>query len=706
MKRQSHINLCSKLVPSINNYCFLLFYQFILIGSCQNRGLIVSAFCGRYTYKGPYRSRYGHNKGKQAQISLVHKMTADTNTNEPGSVKNSMKPESSVPISNRLFLSHINYKSDDQTSGGDYGRNLSTEEVRQKLEELFSKFGSVLEIYLSEREDPEKSKDNSRPPFGFIAMETAQEAQRALEALASPQKQGLFQNVAPAHVHKSKNNKQNKNERLRLERRKEYRERFTAINNANVICQVHTSHLDRLQEFSLSMPGVNLVGSFSAQKGTSFLFLRVDSSEGHASHSIPNDEPLETFSGSLWDTWFVAPNLNRVTLLSDSTSRNLVEGNIRKGVVPAIFQSLSEIECENVSLRIAIFPPKLQRVLLEGLEDYNERRKNDENDCCKSMEIQFSPGNPTHTISIVQIHSGVVVTPKSKGNNEKALYAIGRLEGNTKTRKRSHSEDSSSKNDNKFRFQQQRTSQVPQQLKSESRGDVISKTLAHNSNLKAIGTSTTPRDGNAVESEDDKSISRAYWKLQEAWERYKYKAPSLLEIVSNDNEAMWALDCGAAPGGWTKFLFRPGVVDRIYAVDPGKLAREVAHGLDETNKSKSPIVQHVDTTIQKALPGLASELKAAVERKNRFLDIWVSDMCVKDMPGQIDYFLQARSEGVVGPGTFFVLTLKCTLGYSATAFDQQTEQQVRRLDGISRDIHVVHLFSNRSSERTVIGYLV
>ena len=699
MKRQSRITLCSKLVPSIRNYCFLLFCQFILLGSA-------SAYCGRHTYTGPYLSRYNHNKGKEAEILLVHKMAADTTTNEPGGPKNSVKPESSLPVSNRLFLSHINYKNYDQRSEENYGIDLSTEEVRQKLEELFSKFGSVLEIYLSEREDPEKSKDNSRPPFGFVAMETAQEAQKALETLGSSQKQGLFQSVAPAHVHKSKNNKQNKNERLRSERLKEYRQRFAAVNSANVICQVHTSHLDRLQEFSLSKTGVKLVSSFSAQKGTSFLFLKVDGSEDNTSERLPNDESLENFSGSLWDTWFVAPNLNRVTLLDDRTSRNVVEGNIRKGVVPAIFQSLSEIECHNVSLRIAIFPPKLQRVLLEGLEDYNESRKNDENDCCKNMEIQFSPGNPTHTISIAQIHSGVVVTPKSKGDNEKALYAIGRLEAISKTRKRSHSEDSSNNNDNKFRFQQQRTSQVPQQLIKETHGNAVSKTLAHNSNLKVVGSSTTPEDGNAIESEDDKSISRAYWKLQEAWERYKYKAPSLTESISNDGEAMWALDCGAAPGGWTKFLFRPGIVDRIYAVDPGKLAHEVAHGLDETNQSKHPIVRHVDTTIQKALSGLASELTEAVERKNRFLDIWVSDMCVKDMPGQIDYFLQARSEGVVGPGTFFVLTLKCTLGYSATAFDQQTEQQVRRLDGISRDVHVVHLFSNRSSERTVIGYLI
>ena len=659
------------------------------------------------------------NKGKLAESTLLlHKMTADTTITEASDKNDSTEEKKVATITNRLFLSHIDYKNYDPENDGTGESELSPEEVRQKLEELFSKFGSVLEIYLSGKEDPNKTNGKgevgSRPPFAFIAMETVQEARAALEGLGSQQKQCLFRHVAPANVHKSKNNKQNKNERLRSERIKEYRERSAAISSANVICQVHSSHLDRLQQYALKRYGVSLVSSFSAQKGTSLLFLKVDDLVENLSDNLSDgDDYLECFSRSLWDTWFVAPNLNRITLLNDSTKVDTTkinlhhfEGNIRKGVVPAIFRSLSEIESETVSLRVAIFPPKLQRVLLEGLEDYNQTRMDDENDCCKNMDIQFSPGNPTHTISIVQVHPGVVVTPKSKGDNDKSLYAIGRLETVPQTRKRSLSEDSNINGDNKYRFQQQRTSQVPQHIQKPTDENDNSKTLAYNSNLKAISSSTTPQDDNAIGSEDEKSISRAYWKLQEAWERYKYEPPSLFEGISSDGETMWALDCGAAPGGWTKFLFRPGIVDRIYAVDPGKLANEVAHGLDEANQSEFPIVRHVDKTIQKALADLASELKQSKDRENPFLDIWVSDMCVKDMNGQIDCFLQARSEGVVGPGTFFVLTLKCILGYSATAFDQQTEEQVKRLEGISRDTHVVHLFSNRSSERTVIGYLV
>jgi len=706
-------NLWSKSVDSVFKFCFLILVQLLLLGSCTEKGLAFgwiysSNHCGHHSGTEPLSFRRTFRDTRKAHEPKLTrlKMTADT-TVADGSNKNDLtKPEETGTVTNRLFLSHIDYKNYDEETNETSETDRSPEEVRQKLEEIFSKFGTVLEIYLSGKEDPGKikDKDQERPPFAFIAMETAQEAQEALDGIDSQQKQRLFRDMAPAHVHRSKKNKQNKNERLRSERIKEYRDRSTAIDTANVICQVHSSHLDRLQDFVLSKNGVSLVSSFSAQKGTSLLFLKV---EGNSSDHN-DDDFLEGFSQSLWDTWFVAPNLNRITLLNESTTaeRYRVEGNIRKGVVPAIFRTLSEVKSDKVSLRLAIFPPKLQRGLLEGLEEYNQARKDDENDCCKNMNIQFSPGNPTHSISIVQVHPGVVVTPKSKGDNDKSLYGLGRLEEVSQTRKRSLSEDSNASGDNKYRFQQQRISQVPQQPKKADDNDTTDTAVAHNLNLKAIGSSTTPQDGNAVESEDDKSISRAYWKLQEAWERYKYEVPNIYESLPTGKETLWALDCGAAPGGWTKFLFRPGIVDRIYAVDPGKLAREVSHGLDEANQSKSPIVRHVDTTIQKALPDLATELREAKERKNPFLDIWVSDMCVKDMHGQIDCFLQARSEGVVGSGTFFVLTLKCILGYSANAFDQQTQEQVKRLDGISRAIHVVHLFSNRSSERTVIGYLI
>jgi len=245
--------------------------------------------------------------------------------------------------------------------------------------------------------------------------------------------------------------------------------------------------------------------------------------------------------------------------------------------------------------------------------------------------------------------------------------------------------------------------------------------------------------------EESNSISRAYWKLQEAWERYKF-TPPCLDYNNNENKnavhqdgndestnnrrQLWALDCGAAPGGWTKFLFRPGVVERIYSIDPGKLSNEVLPGLDNDNGGTT-IIRYMDTTIQKALPLLVTELHeynntvssnergtnnnttSSTTNERKYIDIWVSDMNVKDMSNQIDYFLLARHQGLIGTGTFFVLTIKCVVGYSTIAFDSQTQEQVQRLthtvggDGaLARDVHVVHLFSNRTSERTIIGYLI
>mmetsp|Transcript_8739 Transcript_8739/g.18873 ORF Transcript_8739/g.18873 Transcript_8739/m.18873 type:complete len:686 (+) Transcript_8739:344-2401(+) len=636
------------------------------------------------------------------------KMTADATSTTTTKTKTKTNPI----VANRLFLSHIDYTNHDEENTN--GEDLSPKEVKQQLEKLFSKFGSVLDIYLSEKDKKEEQKEE-RPPFGFIAMETAEEALAALNEFSSGQQQDkaeqpnarrLFRGIDLANVKQSKNNKQNKNVRLQSERLQEYRKRSALVdgndNAANFICQVHASHLDRLRDFVSAQPGVSPIGSFSEQK-TSFVMLRATATDGVKSNNNDNDgsnrnddDYLERLSQTVWNTWFVAPNLNRLTILDEDSS--LVEGNIRTGVVPAIFRSLSKVKegdaDAKVLLRLAIFPPKLQWTLLDGLEDYNNKRlKGDTNDdCCQGMDIELSPGNPTHTISIVQLHPGVIVTPKSKGDNDKALYVVGRLENVRATQKRSL------ENNNKHHLQQQSTSVVPQpkkQHKNDSDGKEQKATTAHNSNLKVI-------DSN---SENDMSICRAYWKLQEAWERYQYEPPCLDGI--RNEEPMWALDCGAAPGGWTKFLFRPGVVGKIYAVDPGKLSPEVVPGLDESlpnGSESSPIIQHVESTIQKALPKLASDLRSS-SKTNKFLDIWVSDMCVKDMSGQIDCFLQAKTEGVIGPGTFFVLTLKCVVGHTATAFDFQAKEQVARLEGISKDVQVVHLFFNRSSERTIIGYL-
>merc|ERR1712078_752408 len=124
------------------------------------------------------REFYGIQKSK-GPISHAYKMTADI-----------ASADNNIPttVTNRLFLSHIDYTNHNTTENGN---EISTEKVRQKLDRLFSKYGSVLEIYLSDKEDPNmlRGKDNHRPPFGFIAMETAQQAQAALNALSNSSQQ-------------------------------------------------------------------------------------------------------------------------------------------------------------------------------------------------------------------------------------------------------------------------------------------------------------------------------------------------------------------------------------------------------------------------------------------------------------------------------------------------------------------------------------
>eukprot|EP00536_Pseudo-nitzschia_multiseries_P018787 jgi/Psemu1/328913/estExt_fgenesh1_pg.C_31120002 len=652
-------------------------------------------------------------------------MTADTTTAaEEAAAENSTTDETTttttttttppiVSVSNRLFLSHIDYTNHDGEENGKNKKNtnsnvnanssceedlttleLSPQTVKQRLEELFSKFGSVQEIYLSDKDktktktksksvgenqehDQKHDQEQERPPFAFIAMETAEEARAALNGLglvttggggqtqtqtqtqaASESARRLFRDLAPAKVHKSKKNKQNKSDRLRSERLQEYRQRLalvvvaaaaaakdgsgtgtstdtgkanataTAKPVANVVCQVHTSHLDRLRDFASEQEGVDLVGSYSAQKGTSFVMLRASDNDNHNHNDNHNDgdDVPERLSRKLWDTWYVAPNLNRVTVLdhySDSTtSANnnnnnnntgtsststpvVVEGNLRNGVVPAIVKSLSQLGTgtrtrtgttkDVVRLRLAVYPPKLQRTLLDALDNYTRTRtreaakaKQDGNGNGNGKqhqhqhhpEIELSPGNPTHTISIIQLHPGVVVTPKSKGDNDKAL----------------------NNNDN--------------------------------------NDSPSP-------------------------------PPVVRHVVSTIQAAL------------------PSLVSDLAAATATAIETETATETPPTTSASATTTTTTATTTTK-----------------RVLDVWVSDMCVKDVRGQIDALLAARDACVVGPGTFFVLTLKCVVGYSAKAFEYQTNEQVARLSGISRDVQVVHLFSNRSSERTVIGYLI
>ena len=103
-------------------------------------------------------------------------------------------------------------------------------------------------------------------------------------------------------------------------------------------------------------------------------------------------------------------------------------------------------------------------------------------------------------------------------------------------------------------------------------------------------------------------------------------------------------------------------------------------------------------TVEEALPRIKSEEPT--------IDLWVSDMCLHSMESQVDWLLDAKNMGVLQSPTFFVLTLKCNIGYSASAFDRQVSLQLDRVRSMTRDVFSVHLLSNRSGERTVMGYLI
>jgi 23S rRNA C2498 (ribose-2'-O)-methylase RlmM len=191
-------------------------------------------------------------------------------------------------------------------------------------------------------------------------------------------------------------------------------------------------------------------------------------------------------------------------------------------------------------------------------------------------------------------------------------------------------------------------------------------------------TDNTNTDAN----DDNNDICRAYYKLKEAFLRYEFQGPQGSDLV--------ALDCGAAPGGWTKYLTKSFDCQKVYSVDPGKLSPSVTSLL---------VVEHVAARIEDFLPKLQAQ--------GELLDIWVSDMCLKDMGYQVNCMLAARDMDVLRKGLFFVLTLKCTMGHAKCTFDRQVAEEVARFkeNNRVRDLQIIHLFANRIGERTIMGYL-
>ena len=166
---------------------------------------------------------------------------------------------------------------------------------------------------------------------------------------------------------------------------------------------------------------------------------------------------------------------------------------------------------------------------------------------------------------------------------------------------------------------------------------------------------------------DDEQISRAEFKLLEAFHTFDLKLPG-----EDGQRRGRALDLGAAPGGWTRVLRQQGYA--VTAVDPADM---------DARFRRDPAVQHVRKKIEEFLPTL----------RTRFA-LLVNDMR-KDPLDSVEMMLQAAP--YLLPDAPAVLTLKLPHEVGKSIDTLHTVRLC--LDRLSRAYSVIgarQLYHNRS----------
>ena len=543
-------------------------------------------------------------------------------------------------------------KNDDTSNARVFVAGISHTCTEHAIRSTLSKFGSINEVTIvGQANDTASSKRKAFSPYAFVTFDSSTSAQLAIDAPkpssqtdddVSTTETAIYKEIQAARSIKSR--KRSNATRLREE---EILSKVKIFGKeTNCIIQVQLTHLDRLVDYLNRNynnekndvdTSCKVIGTAnSASKNISLLFLSC-TNPSKLTRSLITDPILVR---AINKSYIVQPN-------------QLVEGNLATDVgcdefVKSVYKSISNEKKgeDNISLRLKIFPPKYQSKLLKSFDTLIEQAENKST----TAPINIDPKEFTHMLSIVEIY-------QYKGRGW---------------------ENNDVKSNNLYMWG----------LSEASLGeDVIDA-----NNLIAL-------DGNLVDNIDGSSsddgeveVGRAYYKLKEAIETYKSSNNDKNKIHSNlYDELVVALDCGSAPGGWTKYLIEHFNCKTVYSIDPGKLAKSVSQ-LEQT--------KHIQMKIQDAIPLLLKEEDTKVK-------IWVSDMCLHNMESQVDLLLMAKDSGLLSSNCFVILTLKCIVGHSKSAYDAQVKKVVDKLcDKASMEsVEIFHLFSNRSGERTVMGYL-
>lgn len=169
---------------------------------------------------------------------------------------------------------------------------------------------------------------------------------------------------------------------------------------------------------------------------------------------------------------------------------------------------------------------------------------------------------------------------------------------------------------------------------------------------------------------------RAVWKLEECRDR--------LHLLFA-NAAI--VDCGAAPGSWTRFALTQGA-STVLAIDPAEL-----YLLSEDDKKSA-------CHIKKKLEDIGT-VEEVQRRLGGPADFFLCDANVKDVVRLVE---DAVVGGIVGRGSVLLLTVK-GFALSTAAADKVAESQARRLEELfcmlNSSAQVLHLLANSPKERTI-----
>ncbi|KAL3785962.1 hypothetical protein HJC23_005671 [Cyclotella cryptica] len=424
--------------------------------------------------------------------------------------------------------------------------------------------------------------------------------------------------------------------------------------SANVVLQVHKSHLSRMMDFlSENFQAILPEKNASSQKANhtssngNISYIEVEIIAFHKSTGSKTCSLIfvrtskeRDFLVRLTAYKFVLQGLNKVYVLTNN--KLFISGFIEDkddDIGNALLQVLLSIERQStetasVVVKVETFPSKIQRRTVSRLTAALGEKSIPE------KELDIAPTNHTHTLTIIQAN-----VPRCDGKKKLQASSPRYLVG-----------------------------------------------------ISSMECTIPPIHETKEVTNDD--ICRAYHKLSEAIERYRdcYKTkswpfPDVHVGSKRDKLPRLGVDCGAAPGGWTKYLVEKTACDKVYSIDPGKMSDFVL---------SLPNVHHLKMTGEAALPLLCDMLN----RQEALISIWVSDMCVHDVSKQVDIFLQAKDKGALQSNAAFVLTIKCNVGHAKDRFEELTKIEVDRLKNAgAKELMVLHLFSNRIGERTVIGVI-